>query len=97
MGDSRNQGKPRKGAGFDQGCEEGIKLTCGGGLDLAWRRRAHENWKRADSVGEVDQYGFTGFYREKMGVRESGSWRMLLENPTVFFGCFILQCFLVVS
>lgn len=34
MDDSKNVGKQRKEAGFDQGFGEGIELTCGGGLNF---------------------------------------------------------------
>lgn len=61
----------RRETGFDQGFGEGIELTCGGAFQ---RHQGLENWKRTDSVSEVQQYGLTGFNRVQM------NWRMLLSS-----------------
>lgn len=43
------------------------------------RHQGLENWKRTDSVSEVQQYGLIGFNRVQM------DWRMLLSSQNNIF------------
>lgn len=75
MDDSKNVGKLRKEAGFDQGFGEGIELTCGGGLNFRGIKDLKiEKGVTVRGVSEVQQYVFTGFNRVQM------DWRMLLSS-----------------
>lgn len=65
MDDSKNVGKQRKEAGFDQGFGEGIELTCGVGLNVRGIRD-FKIGKGLTVCQRFSNYGLTGFNRVQM-------------------------------